>query len=118
MGKIDPLTRNHQAPGSDDSATAEFTAPEFTRIDITAELEGEGFTEPQLIGKGGFGAVYRCRQPELDRTVAIKVLSGALDDANRQRFMPSSGDGAAVDAPQHRHGAAGRLHRKRVDRIW
>ena len=31
--------------------------------DIPAELLGEGFDEVEEIGRGGFGVVYRCAQP-------------------------------------------------------
>ena len=54
---------------------------------ITAELTAAGFNDAQEIGCGGFGAVYRCWQRELDRTVAIKVLTTDLDGDNVERFL-------------------------------
>ncbi|MFD6061023.1 protein kinase domain-containing protein [Rhodococcus wratislaviensis] len=52
-----------------------------------AELAGTGFDDVQEIGRGGFGVVYRCTQEELDRTVAVKVLTVDLDDESRARFF-------------------------------
>ncbi|TQC45187.1 NACHT domain-containing protein [Rhodococcus sp. WS4] len=52
-----------------------------------AELGGAGFADVQEIGRGGFGVVYRCTQQDLDRTVAVKVLTVELDDENRARFF-------------------------------
>ncbi|AWK71120.1 protein kinase [Rhodococcus oxybenzonivorans] len=54
---------------------------------LTAELEAAGFEDAVEIGRGGFGVVYRCRQPALDRSVAVKVLTADLDDENRERFL-------------------------------
>ena len=54
---------------------------------IPAELMAEGFDDAQEIGRGGFGIVYRCRQPALDRTVAVKVLTTDLDPDNLERFL-------------------------------
>jgi DNA-binding NarL/FixJ family response regulator len=54
---------------------------------IAADLGAAGFDDAHEIGSGGFGAVYRCQQPSLDRTVAIKVLTTDLDPENLERFL-------------------------------
>ncbi|MDI9914777.1 protein kinase [Rhodococcus sp. IEGM 1379] len=54
---------------------------------VAAELAASGFEDAQEIGRGGFGVVYRCTQPSLDRTVAVKVLTADLDEENRARFL-------------------------------
>jgi serine/threonine-protein kinase PknK len=56
-------------------------------IDIASELEAAGFERVTLIGRGGFGVVYRCAQPALDRTVAVKVLTTEVDQENLARFL-------------------------------
>ncbi|MBV6755897.1 serine/threonine-protein kinase [Rhodococcus opacus] len=55
--------------------------------DIAAELAAAGFDDAQEIGRGGFGVVYRCLQPSLDRIVAVKVLTADLDEDNVERFI-------------------------------
>lgn len=55
--------------------------------DISAELESVGLESATEIGRGGFGTVYRCFQPTLDRSVAVKVLAADLDVENRERFL-------------------------------
>ena len=55
--------------------------------DIPAELCAAGFDVVVEIGHGGFGVVFRCVQPLLDREVAIKVLTGDLDPDNVDRFL-------------------------------
>jgi len=55
--------------------------------DLPAELRNAGFEEAAEIGRGGFGVVYRCNQPLLDRAVAVKVLTANLDPENLDRFM-------------------------------
>ncbi|MFE7422842.1 protein kinase [Rhodococcus sp. NPDC057529] len=52
-----------------------------------AELAGAEFGDAVEIGRGGFGVVYRCTQPGLDRTVAVKVLTVDFDEENRARFF-------------------------------
>jgi ATP/maltotriose-dependent transcriptional regulator MalT len=53
---------------------------------IVAELEAEGYHDAEPAGRGGFGVVYRCNEPSLDRVVAIKVLSSDQDDLDLEHF--------------------------------
>jgi non-specific serine/threonine protein kinase len=53
---------------------------------VVTELCAAGFDDAVEIGRGGFGIVYKCTQVDLDRTVAIKVLTAELD-TNRERFL-------------------------------
>ncbi|QNJ94811.1 protein kinase [Mycolicibacterium fluoranthenivorans] len=55
--------------------------------DITAELSDAGFDDPVEIGRGGFGTVFRCRQEDLDRTVALKVLTSDFEPDSLARFL-------------------------------
>jgi predicted ATPase/DNA-binding CsgD family transcriptional regulator len=56
-------------------------------VGVAAELDAEGLNDATEVGRGGFGIVYRCRQPSLDRTVAVKVLTADLDGDNLDRFL-------------------------------
>src|SRR5262245_23985291 len=69
MADVDPFATQHDVSGS-----------------VTAELAAAGFEDALEIGRGGFGVVYRCTQPSLDRTVAVKVLTAELDEENCARF--------------------------------
>jgi serine/threonine-protein kinase/serine/threonine-protein kinase PknK len=53
---------------------------------IVGELEAEGYHDAEPVGRGGFGVVYRCNEPSLDRIVAIKVLSSDQDDLDLEHF--------------------------------
>jgi hypothetical protein len=48
--------------------------PQTTQQDLIsgslAELGNAEFDDVAEVGRGGFGIVFRCRQPALDRTVA------------------------------------------------
>lgn len=67
----------------------------------------------EKIGQGGYGAVYRARQPPLKRHVAVKVLR-KNDDVAQQRFLRE-----AQLASQFAHPFAAPVHAFGVDKdVW
>ena len=44
-----------------------------------------GLTDLEWVAAGGHSNVYRARQPDLERAVAVKVISSA-DDGLKRRF--------------------------------
>ncbi|WP_309233783.1 protein kinase [Conexibacter sp. W3-3-2] len=54
-----------------------------------------------VAGRGGMGVVYRARQLDLDRTVALKLIAPSLaeDPSFRERFIRESRVAASLDHP-------------------
>ena len=71
------------------------------RSDTLAGREVGGYEIDILLGRGGMGAVYRARDVELGRTVALKVLAPefANNERFRERFLRESKLAASLDHP-------------------
>ncbi len=52
-----------------------------------------------LLGAGGMGVVYRAYDTKLQRRVAIKVVSGAADEASRARLLHEARAASALNHP-------------------
>ena len=97
---------------SGETAGARFVPPPVEEIArLFPQLEILGY-----IGKGGMGAVYKARQPTLDRLVALKVLPPAVasDSGFAERFNREARALARLSHPNivavHDFGKAGPLH--------
>ena len=70
--------------------TIEELAPSFPQLELLS-----------LLGRGGMGIVYLARQPQLDRTVALKILAPECSDDPRfaERFQREAISLAKIDHP-------------------
>src|SRR5687767_4550650 len=69
----------------------------------------------ELVGKGGMGAIYKARQPALDRFVALKILPAAAGASRfAERFNREARALARLNHPRivsvHDFGVSGNLH--------
>ncbi|MGW6730614.1 serine/threonine-protein kinase [Nocardia sp. NPDC055029] len=61
--------------------------------------EFAGYRIVRQLGAGGMGAVYLARQPQLARSVALKVLTGEDDAESRARFLREAELAARLQHP-------------------
>jgi len=92
------LTTPFPPPGVASSQTAPSSGASGLE-DIPARLGP--FEVLEKLGQGGMGAVYKARDPNLGRIVALKVLAPALraDREAADRFLREARAGAAVNHP-------------------
>src|ERR1035437_1304952 len=113
------LCQNCQAPLAADAPRGLCPACLMKVAMATGTVAGEatpGFTPPgieelarkfpqleiiELIGRGGMGAVYKARQKELDRIVALKILPPGIGDdaAFAERFAREAKAMARLNHP-------------------
>jgi serine/threonine protein kinase len=87
LGGLDPANLLKQGAADDtfmDGAGTSFNPPSIEEL---AAIFPQ-FEILELIGQGGMGAVYKIRQKDLDRIVALKILP--LSSANPQSFPTAS----------------------------
>nr|WP_235214438.1 protein kinase [Rhodococcus opacus] len=80
-------TDDHRPRATPRHSTAATAAWQIAPLSLLDELAMAGFDDAEEIGRGGFGAVYRCAQAALERTVAVKVMTSDLDPSNLGRFL-------------------------------
>jgi WD40 repeat protein/serine/threonine protein kinase len=72
--------------------------------DLRGRVLGD-FVVREVIGKGGFGTVYRCEQPLLGREAVVKVLHCDARDSHvvQQRFIREAQLASQLDHPYAAH---------------
>jgi len=92
-----------------DGATGDVCPKCLLSLGVNSELEKalesgtmfHGLEIIQILGRGGMGVVYKARQPQLDRIVALKVLPKAMgqDQEFAQRFVREARALASLQHP-------------------
>ncbi len=115
LGGLDPAELLKQGAAQDtvmDSAASNFQSP---AIEDLAAIFPQ-FEILEFIGKGGMGAVYKVRQKDLDRIVALKILPPAIGQSPEfsMRFTREAKALAKLNHPGivtlHEFGQAGGLY--------
>lgn len=70
-------------------------------MNMVANTLGERYDLQTELGRGGMGVVYRARDKQLDRTVALKFLGNLVDNSEeyRQRFIREAQTAAKISHP-------------------
>jgi eukaryotic-like serine/threonine-protein kinase len=88
-------------PGLDKTASSALSSNDPFG-DLPAGVVVSGYRIEAKLGSGGFGSVYRAREPAIGRVVAVKVLSGTM--ANQPDVLARFLDEArAATKVRHRH---------------
>src|SRR6267378_1263726 len=89
--------------------------PEVTEADLVRELLSDEYEILDELGRGGMAIIYKAREKQLDRDVAIKVLPFSLtfDEQFVERFQRESRTAAKLEHPHiipiYRVGKSGRV---------
>ncbi len=95
--------------------TPEEPTPEVAEIELVRDALKQEYDVLEELGRGGMAIVYRARETQLERTVAIKVLpfSLAFDSEFVERFQREARTAAQLEHPHiipiYRVGRAGRV---------
>ena len=88
---------------------------DLSEFDLAQEALGDEYEIIEELGRGGMAIVYRARERQLDREVAVKVLplSLAFDEEFVQRFEQEARTSAQLEHPNiipiYRVGQSGRV---------
>ncbi|MBL8898930.1 MAG: protein kinase [Planctomycetes bacterium] len=95
------------APAEPSSGVAATSAPQPLLPERREGTRFGAFVLSRELGRGGMGVVYEARQPELDRTVALKLISPALisSEEHLRRFRREAR-------------AAARLHHSHIVQLY
>jgi len=102
--EVEGLLQSHEASGPVDRLEADI-APAVDRVHAQGPLAPgrvvSHYTILDLLGAGGMGLVYRARDEQLHRLVALKFLPPhrVADDALKRRFLTEARAVAALDHP-------------------
>ena len=103
-GEVEVLLAAHEQAGSFLSLPAREVAAQLVAMNHPATLVGQSLSHYEVLsvlGEGGMGVVYKSRDKQLGRTVAIKVLPAHLvsDLERKKRFVQEARAASALNHP-------------------